>query len=122
VYQKSNRRKLLSPLSHFVTVVEIDNMRKDFVIPPMSAKLWALWWWLEGNIDKEGIGSELLEMKRVGLAGALLFNAGSSSYRNVTRTYAGPQFMRDTWQLTIYLFTLNFDKLHKIMITFYNTG
>jgi hypothetical protein len=39
--------------------------------PPDSARPWVYWFWLDGNITKEGITADLEAMQRVGLGGAL---------------------------------------------------
>jgi len=39
--------------------------------PPDSARPWVYWFWLDGNITKEGITADLEAMHRVGLGGAL---------------------------------------------------
>ena len=39
--------------------------------PPESAKPWVYWFWLDGNIAKEGVTADLEAMKQVGLGGAL---------------------------------------------------
>lgn len=70
----------------------------DFENPPDYAKPRTYWWWLEGNISKEGIVFDLSEMKRVGIKGAIIFDAGSSSYASVKRTEAGPIFMSKEWR------------------------
>lgn len=69
------------------------NLEKSFQNPPAQAKPWAFWWWLEGNIDEAGIRKDLAAMKAVGISGAIIFNAGSSSYTDVERTPPGPVFM-----------------------------
>jgi hypothetical protein len=76
------------------------NLEKDFLNPPGYARARAYWWWLEGNISKEGILHDLTEMKRVGIGGAMVFDAGSSTYEGwgVTRSEAGPVFMSDEWR------------------------
>ena len=76
------------------------NLEEDFLDPPGYARARAYWWWLEGNISKEGIVSDLTEMKRVGIEGAMIFDAGSSTYEGwgVTRSEPGPVFMSDEWR------------------------
>ena len=82
----------------FGTVPISKDLASDFKNPPLSAQPRAFWWWLEGNIDKEGILHDLSEMKRVGIAGAIVFDAGSSSYQNMTKTEPGPRFMGEEWR------------------------
>jgi hypothetical protein len=74
----------------------------DFVSPPDYAKPRVFWWWLEGNVSKEGILSDLLEMKKAGIHGAILFDAAccaGETYGTVTKkTPAGYVFMSPEWR------------------------
>lgn len=72
-------------------------LAEGFVNPPDEAKPRVFWWWLEGNISKEGILTDLTAMKNAGIKGAILFDAGSSSYNKMARTTAGPVFMSPEW-------------------------
>jgi hypothetical protein len=74
------------------------NLEADFKSPPDYAKPRAYWWWLESNISKKGILSDLTEMKKAGIKGAIVFDAGSSSYNSVIRTEPGPVFMSEEWR------------------------
>ena len=67
---------------------------KDFVAPPDSAKPWTYWWWLDGFVSKEGLTKDLEEMKQKGIAGALIFDAGSGGHESPK----GPAFMSDEWR------------------------
>lgn len=70
----------------------------DFKSPPDYAKPRVYWWWLEGNISRKGVLFDLTEMKMAGIQGAILFDAGSSSYANMKKTEPGPVFMSDEWR------------------------
>lgn len=74
------------------------NLEIDFTSPPNYAKPRVYWWWLEGNITKEGILFDLSEMKKAGIQGAIIFDAGSSSYAEIKKTSPGPVFMSDEWR------------------------
>ncbi|MBI3117282.1 MAG: discoidin domain-containing protein, partial [Candidatus Hydrogenedentes bacterium] len=63
-----------------------------FAAPPDTAKPWVYWWWLDSNVSKEGITRDLEEMKRQGIAGALIFDAGEGHTSPV-----GPHFMSTEW-------------------------
>lgn len=78
--------------------VPSSDLEADFKNPPGYAKPRVYWWWLEGNISKEGILFDLSEMKRAGIDGAIVFDAGSSSYHSVQKTEAGIAFMSDRWR------------------------
>jgi hypothetical protein len=44
----------------------------DFVKPPQSAKPWVYWFWLNGNLTKEGMTADLEAMHRVGIGGVII--------------------------------------------------
>ncbi|MGQ9591157.1 MAG: glycosyl hydrolase, partial [Planctomycetota bacterium] len=64
-----------------------------FFDPPDSAKPWAYWWWLDGNASEEGIVRDLEEMRRQGISGFLLFDAGEGKGSPV-----GPTFLSSPWR------------------------
>lgn len=74
-----------------------EDLAAGFANPPDDAKPRVFWWWLEGYINKEGILSDLTAMKNAGIKGAILFDAGSSSYNKMSKTPAGPVFMGPEW-------------------------
>ncbi|MBM3852308.1 MAG: hypothetical protein FJ399_04040 [Verrucomicrobia bacterium] len=45
-----------------------------FADPPASTKPWVYWYWINGNISKEGIRADLADMKRVGIGGAFIMD------------------------------------------------
>ena len=47
-----------------------------FQSPPVAARPWAYWWWLNSNVTREGITRDLEEMHRQGIQGVMIFNAG----------------------------------------------
>ncbi len=69
------------------------DLAAGFTDPPPSARPWAYWWWLDGNASREGITRDLEEMKRQGIAGALVFDAGEGKGSPV-----GPRFMSAPWR------------------------
>jgi hypothetical protein len=52
------------------------HLENGFLHPPDSAKPFVYWYWINQNISKEGITADLEAMKRVGIGGALLIQAG----------------------------------------------
>ena len=54
------------------------DLARGFANPPDSAKAWCYWWWLNGAASKEGITRDFEEMKKQGISGALLFDAGEA--------------------------------------------
>jgi hypothetical protein len=78
-----------------VTVLRADDdLARGFANPPDSAKPWVYWWWLDNNATKEGITRDLEEMKRQGIAGALVFDAGEGG----PLAPKGPLFMSPKWR------------------------
>jgi hypothetical protein len=52
-----------------------DSLEAGFLNPPDSAKPQTWWHWMNGNITKEGIATDLAAMKQIGLGGATIVNA-----------------------------------------------
>jgi hypothetical protein len=50
------------------------DLERNFSNPPASAQTWVNWFWLDGNISKEGITADLEAMQRVGIGGAMLMD------------------------------------------------
>ena len=48
------------------------SLEQGFRQPPDSARPWVYWFWLNGNITREGITADLEAMRRVGIGGALI--------------------------------------------------
>lgn len=49
-----------------------DELAVGFASPPDEARPWVYWFWLNGNVTKEGVTTDLEAMKRVGIGGALI--------------------------------------------------
>ena len=50
---------------------EGSDLENGFRNPPNAAKPWVFWFWMNGNISREGITQDLESMKRVGIGGVL---------------------------------------------------
>jgi hypothetical protein len=48
------------------------DLARGFAQPPPSARPWVYWFWLNGNITREGITADLEAMERVGIGGVLI--------------------------------------------------
>jgi len=70
-----------------------DRLVAGFARPPHEAKPWVYWWWLDSNASKAGITKDLEEMKRQGIGGALVFDAGKGKTSPV-----GAKFMSPAWR------------------------
>jgi hypothetical protein len=51
---------------------KVDALKAGFMAPPASAKPWVYWFWLNGNITREGITADLEAMARAGVGGVLI--------------------------------------------------
>jgi hypothetical protein len=72
--------------------VPSDTLASGFRTPPDSAKPWAYWWWLNGNVTGEGITKDLEEMKRQGINGVLIFHGDGG------QSPVGPRFLSPAWR------------------------
>lgn len=69
-----------------------DTLQREFANPPASARPWVYWFWLNGNITREGITADLEAMKRVGIGGVLIMEVDQG-------TPVGPvDFMGTQWR------------------------
>ncbi|MDO8589636.1 MAG: glycosyl hydrolase [Armatimonadota bacterium] len=55
-----------------VASLAADSLERNFISPPASARPWVYWFWLNGNITREGVTADLEAMKRVGIGGVLI--------------------------------------------------
>ncbi|HWQ91671.1 MAG TPA: glycosyl hydrolase, partial [Clostridia bacterium] len=51
-----------------------DSLESGFAQPPPKARPWVFWFWLDGNISREGITADLEAMARVGVGGAIIMD------------------------------------------------
>ena len=72
------------------------DLETGFRNPPESARPWVYWFWLDGNITKEGITADLEAMQRVGLGGALwMWGGGVGEGVKGSVKFFGPEW----WEL-----------------------
>jgi len=69
-----------------------DKLADGFAHPPDSARPWVYWFWMNGNVTKEGITADLEAMARVGIGGALIMNVSNG----IPAGRAG--FMGEKWR------------------------
>ena len=53
-----------------------NELEAGFRLPPASAKPQTLWFWMNGNVSRDGITRDLEAMQRVGIGGAMMFDGG----------------------------------------------
>jgi hypothetical protein len=99
---------LLCVLSFFVVQAQkstgFSQLEKDFLHPPKSAKPWVFWYWMNGNVSKQGITADLEAMKEVGLGGAYLMfikdTVNPSVYKPAVSQLSKPWFEMVSFAIT----------------------
>ena len=91
---------LLVPLT---AIHAAEDLEKNFVNPPDSAKASGYWWWLNANVDKEAITPDMDEFSAKGIGSVLLVCSSNWGGLNDVR---GPAFLSDEWR-ELYKFALN---------------
>lgn len=85
-----------------VTVLPVaasaSDLESGFLAPPPSARVWAYWWWLNGNVTRQAITRDLEEMKAKGFGGAVLFDGDGSSQDGNEPVPPGPTFFSPQWR------------------------
>ena len=76
-----------------------DNLAGNFAKPPDSARPWVYWFWLNGNITREGITADLEAMKRAGIGGALIMEVDQGAPRGPV-DFVGPRW-RDLFKQVV---------------------
>ena len=71
---------------------EQSDLKRNFVSPPVDARPWTYWFWVNGNISREGITADLEAMARVGVGGVLVFSVG------ITAPEGPVDFMTPLWR------------------------
>src|SRR5215471_4344499 len=66
--------------------------------PPVSARLRAYWWWLNGNVTTQAITRDLEEMKAKGFGGAVIIDAGGAEQFGNAPVPHGPTFFSPEWR------------------------
>ncbi len=66
-------------------------LQKEFIAPPLAARPWVYWFWLNSNITKEGITADLEAMKRVGIGGVLIMEVDQGAPQGPV-SFAGPKW------------------------------
>ena len=69
-----------------------NSMMDDFIRPPDDARPWVYWYFMDGNLTREGMEADLAAMKRAGIGGAIYLEVGIGIPQ-------GPiEFMSEPWQ------------------------
>ena len=67
------------------------SLERGFVHPPGKARPWVYWFWLNGNITREGITADLEAMQRVGVGGVLIMEVDQGAPVGPV-DFAGPKW------------------------------
>ncbi len=71
---------------------DADKQISDFVQPQDDARPWVYWYFMDGNLRREGMDADLVAMKQAGIGGAIFLEVGIG-------IKPGPvEFMSDPWQ------------------------
>lgn len=81
-----------------VSLKAVVDLEEGWANPPTLAKTRCWWWWLNGNVTKDGITRDLEEMKRQGLGGASIVDAGGANQQGNRQVPHGPDFGSPAWQ------------------------
>lgn len=73
-----------------------DKREAEFVTPPSSVQTGTYWYWIEGNISKEGVEKDLEAMKAAGINRAFVANIGGAGTGDPNSQYK-VEFMSDEW-------------------------
>jgi hypothetical protein len=69
-----------------------DRLAADFLQPPDTARPWVYWYFMDGNLTREGMTADLEALKKAGVGGAIYLEVGIG-------VEPGPvKFMSDPWQ------------------------
>jgi hypothetical protein len=69
-----------------------EDLAREFQSPPDSARPWVYWFWMDGNLSREGITADLEAMQRAGIGGMVIMEVDVGIPR-------GPvKFMSPQWR------------------------
>lgn len=66
--------------------------RDDFRLPPEGARPWVYWYFMDGNLTREGMTADLEALKAAGIGGAIYLEVGIGVERGTI------EFMSEPWQ------------------------
>ena len=82
-----------------------DELARHFSTPPDDARPWVYWYFMDGNMTREGLTADLEAMKRAGIGGAIFLEVNIGLPR-------GPvEFMSPAWQALFKHAVLEADRL-----------
>jgi len=85
-------------------ISDYNNLQESFLSPAPEAKPWVYWYWMNGNVSREGITADIEAMSEVGIGGAFLMCIGGPWDRPGLDT-AYNQLSPEWWRLVEHAFT-----------------
>ncbi|MBM3854092.1 MAG: glycosyl hydrolase, partial [Verrucomicrobia bacterium] len=83
---------LLSLLVAPLFAAEVSTLARGFATPPASARPWVYWYFMDGNLTREGMTADLEAMRAAGIGGAIFLEVNIGIPR-------GPvEFMSPAWR------------------------
>lgn len=73
-----------------------DKRETEFITPPSSVQTGTYWYWIDGNVTKEGVEKDLEAMKAAGIDRAFMANIGGTGTGDPNAQYR-VEFMSDEW-------------------------
>lgn len=70
------RTTLLLLLMATAAALHAADLYQEFVNPPESARPWVYWYFMDGNMTREGMTADLEAMKRAGIGGGIFLEVG----------------------------------------------
>ncbi|MCX7011354.1 MAG: glycosyl hydrolase [Candidatus Sumerlaeota bacterium] len=67
-------------LGLIASAASTDSLEAGFGNPPESAKPWVYWFWINGNVSKEGITADLEALKYAGVGGVIWMEVGGGQW------------------------------------------
>jgi hypothetical protein len=88
----SPAKRLLACFVLLSSVAPADELERSFALPPDDARPWVYWYFMDGNLSREGMTADLESMKQAGIGGALFLEVNVGVPR-------GPvEFMSPSWR------------------------
>ncbi len=78
----------VAPNRTLLAMAPAGDLAKEFASPPGAARPWVYWFWLGGNINREGITADLEAMKRAGIGGVLIMEVDQGRRRGLSPSAA----------------------------------
>lgn len=89
-------------------------LEKSFATPPQDARPWCYWYWMNGNVTREGIVADLQAMHDLGIGGVFLMDIGIHP--------AGPAAYQSVQWYELMKLAVSEAKRHGIQVSFHCPG